>query len=350
MNHPLRIGLIGAGMIGRKHAAYLKTSPDCDLVAIADPFPGAQAIAAEHGAVCCADFEEMMASHELDGVIIAAPNDLHETVGVAAAAHGLPMIVEKPIAASNEAAGRLTAAAERAGVPLLVGHHRRYNPWAQRARALIREGALGRLVGVNAIWCVRKPEAYFDAAWKKAPGGGPVLINLIHEIDMLRFLCGEITEIMAMRSNAVRGFDVEDSAGIVLRFEGGALGTVLMSDTAPSPWTWEQASGENHPIFPENDENPIRLFGTEATMEFPRLRIWRHDGAVDWNSPLSVEPVSLPKLDVYTEQLAHFARVIRGEEAPIITGDDASRSLAATLAVIEAADAGMTRALAADGN
>ena len=230
-------------------------------------------------------------------------------------------------------------------MPLLVGHHRRYNPRAQRARALIREGVLGRLAAVNVVWCVRKPEAYFDAAWKKAPGGGPVLINLIHEIDMLRFLCGEITEIMAMRSNAVRNFDVEDTAGVVLRFESGALGTVLMSDAAPSPWSWEQASGENHPIFPENDENPTRLFGTEAAMEFPRLRIWRHDGTVDWNSPLSAEPVPLPKRDVYTEQLAHFARVIRGEETPIITGEDASRSLAATLAVIEAADAGTTIAL-----
>ncbi len=343
MNDPLRIGLIGAGMIGRKHAAYLKASPNCDLAAIADPSPNAEAVAAEHAAVWHADFEEMMSSHDLDGVIIAAPNDLHESAGVAAAERGLPMIVEKPIAASGEAAGRLTAAAERAGVPLLVGHHRRYNPWAQRARSLIRNGVLGRLVGVNAIWCVRKPETYFDAAWRKAPGGGPVLINLIHEIDMLRFLCGEITEIMAIRSNAVRGFDVEDSASVALRFESGALGTVLISDTAPSPWSWEQASGENHPIFPENDENPTRLFGTEAAMEFPRLRIWRHDGAVDWNSPLSAEPVSLPKLDVYTEQLAHFARVIRGEETPIITGEDASRSLAVTLAVIEAADAGATR-------
>ncbi|MGI9421134.1 MAG: Gfo/Idh/MocA family protein [Geminicoccaceae bacterium] len=350
MNGPLRIGLIGAGMIGRKHAAYLKASPDCDLVAVADPSPQTAAVAAEHGAACHTDFDQMLSSHDLDGVIIAAPNDLHETAGIAAAARGLAMIVEKPIAGGREAAGRLTKAADDAGVPLLVGHHRRYNPWAQRARALIRDGALGRLVGVNAIWCVRKPETYFDAAWRKAPGGGPVLINLIHEVDMLRFLCGEITEVMALSSNAVRSFDVEDSASVALRFEDGALGTVLMSDTAPSPWSWEQASGENLPVFPENDENPTRLFGTEAAMEFPRLRIWRHDGAVDWNSPLASEELALPKLDVYTKQLAHFARVIRGEEAPIITGEDASRSLAATLAVIEAADAGRTITLSPTQN
>lgn len=337
MNDPLQIGLIGAGLIGQKHAAYVQASPDCRLAAIADPWSAAAVIAAKHDAVYDADFEAMMSSHDLDGVIIAAPNDLHEVIGIAAARRGLPMIIEKPIAAGLDAAARLTAAAEKAGVPLLVGHHRRYNPCAKRARALVRGGALGRLVAVNVLWAVRKPEPYFDVTWRTRPGGGPVLINLIHEIDMLRFVCGEITDVMAMSSNAVRGFDVEDSASVALRFECGALATVLISDTAPSPWSWEQASGENHPTFPENQENPTRLFGTEAAMEFPRLKIWRHDGAVDWNSSLVSEERPLPKVDVYTEQIAHFARVIRGQETPIITAEDASRSLAATLAVIEAA-------------
>ncbi|MGI9419295.1 MAG: Gfo/Idh/MocA family protein [Geminicoccaceae bacterium] len=345
MSEPLRIGLIGVGMIGRKHAAYLKASADCALVAIADPAPGAKAVAAEHDAACHADFDEMMSSQDLDGVVIAAPNDLHEATGMAAAAHGLPMIIEKPIAAGREAAARLTKAAENAGVPLLVGHHRRYNPRAQHAKKLVREGALGRLVAANVIWCVRKPEAYFEATWKRQPGGGPILINLIHEIDLLRFICGEIVEVAALGSNAVRGFDVEDSVGVTLRFENGAIGTITMSDAAPSPWSWEQASGENHPIYPENDENPSRFIGTEAALEFPRLKIWRHDGATDWNSPLSATSHPLPMVDVYTEQIAHFARVIRGEEAPIISGADATRSLAATLAVVEAAESGKTISL-----
>ncbi len=340
MKDLLQIGLIGAGLIGQKHAAYLQASPDCCLAAVADPSPEAAAFAAEQGTTCHVHFEEMLASYDLDGVIIAAPNHLHEAAGIAAAARGLPMIVEKPISADSSSAARLTAAAEQAGVPLLVGHHRRYNPNAQRARALIREGALGKLVAINVLWAVRKPAPYFEATWRTKSGGGPVLINLIHEIDMLRFICGEITEVMALSSSAVRSFDVEDSAGVVLRFECGALGTVLMSDTAPSPWSWEQATGENHPVFPENEQNPSRFFGTEAVMEFPRLKIWRHDGAVDWNSPLASEELTLPKVDVYTEQTAHFARVIRGEETPIISGEDASRSLLATLAVLEAAGKG----------
>ncbi len=338
----LRIGLIGAGMIGRKHAHYLDASEDCDLAALADPSAEAEVLAQRHSAACYADFETMMAKEALDGVIIAAPNDLHETVGIAAAAAGLPMIIEKPIAAELAAAARLTAAAEEAGVALLVGHHRRYNPRARRARALLREQVLGRLVAVNLLWCIRKPDPYFAAVWKKQPGGGPTLINLIHEVDLLRFICGEIVEIQAFGANAIRGFEVEDTTAITLRFEDDALGTILISDTAPSPWSWEQATGENHPVFPENTENPTRFFGTEAAMEFPRLRIWRHDGEPDWQTPIRAEDLTLPSIDVFAEQIAHFARVIRGEEAPIITARDASRSLAATLAVIEATKEGKT--------
>lgn len=338
MSSGLRIGLIGAGVMGRKHAHYLKASADCVLAAIADPSPEAETLAAEHDVPCCPDADEMLSSQALDGVIIAAPNDLHETMGLAAARHGLPMLIEKPIAVDREAAARLTSAARRAGVPVLVGHHRRYNPRAQHARKLIREGALGRLVAVNVLWCVRKPESYFDVHWRRGPGGGPVLINLVHEIDLLRFVCGDITEVMALSGNAVRGFDVEDSAGVVLRFENGALASLLISDAAPSPWSWEQASGESLGAIPESQENPTRYFGTEAALEFPRLKIWRHQGASDWHHALSSEAIVLPDVDVFAEQIAHFSRVIRGEEEPIITGEDASRSLAVTLAVIEAAD------------
>ncbi|MEZ5935720.1 MAG: Gfo/Idh/MocA family oxidoreductase [Alphaproteobacteria bacterium] len=336
----LRIGLVGAGLIGRKHARYLKQSPDCTLAAIADPMPEADTVAAEHGAVLYGDVETMLASHDLDGVIIAAPNDLHAAFGIAAARRGLPMIVEKPIAADLDGAARLTEAAKAADVPVLVGHHRRYDPRARHARALVAEGSLGRLVGVNLVWCVRKPAPYFDAEWRRLPGGGPILINLIHEIDLLRFICGEIAEVMAFASSAIRGFAVEDSAGVALRFENGALGTILLSDAAPSPWSWEQATGENHPTFPANEENPSRLFFTEAALEFPRPRIWHHDGEASWQNTLTSEPFPLPEVDVFAEQIAHFAGVIRGEEEPIITAEDASRSLAATLAVIEAAESG----------
>ena len=141
---------------------------------------------------------------------------------------------------------------------------------AETAR-LLAAGSLGRLVAVSGIWCVRKPDDYFLPAWRRAPGGGPVLINLIHEIDLLRCLAGEIVAVGGCTSNAVRGFATEDSAALTLNFAGGAVGAMVLSDAAVSPWSWEQASGENPVRFFENEQNPYRFLGTEAALEFPRL-------------------------------------------------------------------------------
>src|SRR5919204_36940 len=101
--------------------------------------------------------------------------------------------------------------------PLLVGHHRRHNPLIEKARELVQGGALGRLAAVAALWLVQKPAEYYDVGWRREPGGGPLLINLIHGIDDLRYICGEIVEVRAITSNAVRGFAVEDSAVVTPR-------------------------------------------------------------------------------------------------------------------------------------
>ena len=181
-----------------------------------------------------------------------------------------------------------------------------------------------------------------DPDWRKRRGAGPVLTNLIHEIDLMRAMIGEIREISAMTSSAVRGFDTEDTAAIALRFENGALGTVFLSDTGASPWTWEQATGENSTTFPVSGQNSYRIFGTEAALEFPLLRLWRHDQTPDWMTPIHSSPRDVAQKDAYTQQIAHFARVIRGQEEPIVSGHDGMKTLAATLAVFEAAATGAT--------
>ena len=139
---------------------------------------------------------------------------------------GIPVLVEKPIADTLDAALALADASEAAGVPVLVGHHRRHNPIVRKAREIVQSGALGRLTAVSATWLVCKPDDYFDVAWRREPGGGPILINLIHDIDNLRFIAGDIAAVQGMTSSARRGFPVEDTAALLLRFRDGALGTV----------------------------------------------------------------------------------------------------------------------------
>ena len=342
----LRIAVIGAGYMGRKHLQYLAASADCRLAALVDPDPAAQRAAREHGVRHYRDAAALLVDDPIDGAIVAAPTGLHEEAGLRCIDAGVPALIEKPICATVESAERLNHAAEQAGVPLLVGHHRRYNPAAAAAKRLLDAGALGRLVGISAIWCMCKPDSYYAAAWRRQPGGGPVLTNLIHEIDLLRYLAGDIIEVAGFTANAVRGFATEDSAALTLRFAGGALASVVMSDCTPSPWSWEQASGES-PQFPANEQNPIRFFGTDAALEFPRLTVWRYRGAKSWTSPLDSAAVRVPGGDAFALQLAHFAAVIRDRATPIVSGREGQRTLAATLALFEAARTGRSVTLAA---
>ncbi len=335
----LRIAVIGAGYMGRKHVRYLAGSEECRLAAVVDPDAAAEQAARAHGARYCRGVDELLSGAPIDGAIVASPTGLHEEVGLRCIDAGVPALIEKPIGATVESAERLNRAAEQAGVALLVGHHRRYNPAAAAAKRLLDDGVLGRLVAISTIWCMRKPDSYYEAAWRRQPGGGPVLTNLIHEIDLLRYLAGDIAEVAGFTANSVRGFATEDSAAFTLRFAGGALASVVMSDSAPSPWSWEQASGES-PQFPINRQSLIRFFGTEAALEFPRLTVWRYRGKKSWTSPLAAESVRVPGGDAFALQLAHFGAVIRDGAAPLVTGREGQRTLAATLALFEAARTG----------
>lgn len=326
------IAVAGAGLIGKAHILRLGRAGNARLAAIADPAPHAKALAAEHGVRCHDDLATMLAAEKLDGVIVATPNAMHADQALSCIERGIPVLIEKPLAETLANAERIVEAAERRRVPVLVGHHRRHNPILQAARATVKQGELGRIATASAFTCFLKPDPYFDTAWRREPGGGPVLINLIHVIDDLRFMLGEIAEIKAMGSRALRGFPVEDSGVAILRFDSGALGTIALSDAAAAPWSWEHTSGENA-AFPKTDEDCYLIAGTHGSLAVPSLRRWGYEGERSWTVPLSAFRMGVEHADPLDRQVAHFARVIRGEAQPIITADDAFRTLAATLEV-----------------
>jgi len=342
----VRIALIGAGAFGQRHLAYMRREPRCAIAAIADPSLAAANVAKSHSVPHFADYRDMLDSVKPDGAIIASPNSLHAPMGLACAERGVHLLVEKPLADTLAAAQALAAAADRAGIALLVGHHRRYNPIIEKAREIVRGGGIGRLTTVVALWLICKPDGYFDVAWRREPGGGPVLINMIHDIDDLRFICGEIASVQALTSSAIRGFAVEDTAVVALRFADGALGTVNLSDTVPAPWSWELTSGES-PVYPRQRESCYLFSGTEGSLAVPKLEMWRYRGEKAWNAPLVKETIDVVAQDPLTLQMRHFCEVIRGEATPRITGSDAARTLATTLAVNDAARSGKAMELKA---
>lgn len=339
MSAPMRIAIAGAGLIGRRHLELIDASPDCVLAGIADPSPAAKELAEARGLPWRADHRVLLADEKPDGLIIASPNALHLQMALDCAEAGVPALIEKPVTDTVAAAQRLCAAIRRTDVPMLVGHHRRHNPIVKAARETMTSGRLGQLTAVVGLWLLRKPDDYFEVTWRRQHGGGPLLINLIHDIDNLRFICGEITEVQALTSNKARGFAVEDTAALLLRFTSGALGTVTVSDATPAPWSWELASGENA-AYPKQDQPCYIFSGTAGSLSLPNMELWSYAQQPGWYAPLSRETIAPAASDPLAEQLRHFCAVIAGREQPLISVEDAMGTLAVVEAVSEAARTG----------
>ncbi|HEY8337063.1 MAG TPA: Gfo/Idh/MocA family oxidoreductase [Tardiphaga sp.] len=334
-----RIGVAGAGLIGRRHLELIDASPDCVVAGIADPSPDAKAFATARGIDWYADHRELLDAAGLDGMIIASPNTLHLVMALDCIEKGVPALVEKPVTDTVIAAHDLLDAVRRSGVPVLVGHHRRHNPRIKAVRTAVAGGQLGQLTAVVGLWLLKKPDDYFDVAWRREAGGGPVLINLVHDIDNLRFICGEIVEVQAMASNRVRSFAVEDTAAVLLRFANGAIGTMTLSDATPAPWNWELTSGENA-AYPRQ-EQPCYLFaGTKASLSVPTLELWSYPGDSGWYARLARDNLAAEDADPLVEQLRHFCAVIDRRETPLISVEDAMGTLAVVEAIREAARSG----------
>lgn len=338
-SRPLRIVVIGAGLIGARHAALVAASEEARLASVVDPDPCGQAVAGAHRVLWRRDLATALAQDRPDAAIVATPNRLHVEHALATVAAGVPTLVEKPIADDVAAARKLVETAERAGVPLAVGHHRRHNPIIRRARAIIADGKLGPLVAAHGQFWLLKPDGYFDHAWRREPGGGPLLINCIHDVDLLRHLVGEIVEVQAMASNARRGFAVEDTAALLLRFANGALGAFSLTDAAIAPWSWEQTSAEN-PAYPCSGETCYMIAGAKGSLSIPRLDLWTQPDAQGWFEPLRQERIVATGRDALTLQLEQFVRVARGEDAPLVSGRDGLRALEIIEAIRRAARSG----------
>ncbi len=269
-SRPARIVVAGAGLIGQAHIERILREPEARLAGIVDIDEKCAAQASALGVPYDTSIETMMGNARPDGIVIAVPNQAHFAAGMAAVDAGIAMLMEKPVCETVEQSMELAEAAERAGVPVLVGHHRRHSPIIRRAKEILASGGLGRIIAVNALCWLLKPPAYFQGqnSWRREPGGGPVMINLIHTIDDLRNLCGDIATVQAMTSRQARGFSVEDTAGVILGFRNGAIGTLALSDAAAGPWSWELTAGENR-AYPRTAESCYYIAGAEGALSIP---------------------------------------------------------------------------------
>ena len=330
------IAVVGAGLIGQRHARAILSARSASLVALVDPDPQSTVLADELEVAWFSSLEHLLDAGIAQGVVLSTPNQYHVPQALTCIEARIPILVEKPLAVDLPGAMSILTASEASSVPVLTGHHRRHNPLVTKARALIDQGQLGRITSVQATTWFYKPDDYFDVAWRSMAGAGPIYLNLIHDIDMLRHLCGEVVQVQAMQSNAVRGYEVEDTAVVLLRFVNGALGTLSVSDCTVAPWSWELTAREN-PAYPVTGQLCYQIGGTKGSLALPDLSLWQHMGTRSWWEPISAARMPFSTEDPLICQIDQFARVIQGIEPPLVSARDGMLNQQVLEAVVRSA-------------
>ena len=235
-----RLLIAGTGLIGHRHLGHILDHPDLTLAGIIDPNPDMHGLADAPGYRSIEDVDV-----PADGIVIATPTASHAPLAEAAAARGWHALVEKPLAGTLEDADRIVAAAKQHNVHILTGHHRRHHPRVAALKAVLDSGRVGQPVTASLLWTMKKPDDYFDVAWRKGREGAPVLQNLIHEIDTLRWLFGDLTGVAGFGSNAIRQAPRTESGAVALAFSSGVTVSIAFADTTPTPWGFEAGTGES---------------------------------------------------------------------------------------------------------
>lgn len=336
------IAIIGSGLIGPRHAKAVIQDPSASLHCIVDPSPAAASVASGLGTTLFSSISDMLASPsgKPDAAIICTPNKTHVALSTELLSAGIHVLCEKPLSVDIPSGQSLVAHARaHPGLHLLAGHHRRFNPYVVATKRIIesKKNSIGQITAISGLWALYKPPAYFDppTEWRRnGESGGPVWINLIHEIDILHYLLGShIIRVAAFETPKHRGHDAEEGGAIILHFENGVVGTFLLSDAVVSPHAFEMGTGEN-PVIPKTGKDVYRIFGTDGTLSVPDLRRSFYDVAdgreKSWNSELSEVTETLEawlseeeRTKVPFElQVAHFFRVIRYNEKLVCSGED----------------------------
>jgi predicted dehydrogenase len=335
----INIAIIGFGLIAPRHAQAIISHPSTTLIALVEPSPTGPETAAKFSTQLFTSVEALLASNKPDAAIVCTPNHTHVPITRDLLSAGVHVLVEKPISNDISAGRELVQYARQLeqsdGVKLLVGHHRRFNPYLLKTKDVLSSGSLGRIVAVNGLWTLFKPDEYFapPTDWRRLKGfGGVILINLVHDVDLLQYLFGAIVRVHAEKVTPQRGpqHEADEGAALTLRFASGVVGTFLVCDATPSPYNFESGTGENVNIpqmLKQSEGSPstgfYQIFGSDASLSVPDMTRWSYDGrpAKSWTQPLAVETFEVDSSTTpYDLQLAHFVHVIQGKAEPSCSG------------------------------
>jgi len=321
-------GIIGAGNIALTHAAALSNIPNAKLIAVADIFPETARRFAERYKVhyYYEDFLTLLKNKEVNVVSICTPHHTHEEIATQAAYFGKHILIEKPLATTLEAADNIITTCRNKNVKLGVIFQHRFSEAALRLKKIIQNRGLGKIIVGNVLvhW-YRTQEYYDNAPWRASQfeaGGGVLMTQAIHFIDLLQWYMGPVKNTCAYTDTLTHNTEVEDTVVAILRFENGVLGTIetTVSSYPELPAQLEIHGSKGTAIFKE------RRGGTELTL-FPATRDREVSSLTDYSNILDGTSPKLQESKPHENQIRDFIESIYLNKEPKVNGEEGKKSL-----------------------
>lgn len=300
MTGDLGVAIIGAGRVATAHARAIGNTPGARLVAVADVDQSrAEQFAQAHDCAAFRDYQDALKRDDVQIAMIALPHDLHERVTIACCDAGKHVFIEKPMANTVEECDRIIAAAERAGVQILVAHSQRYFASTARAREIIQSGELGRPIFATDTWykafgIAARPPWFLD----RKQGGGMWLMNGAHMIDRTCYvLDAEVVAVKAWIGNPFHNIAADDASVALLDLSNGQHATIV------------------HAGFKQGvDRCEVEVTCTEGMLRFDS-----YSNQLAVNQEGQYQPVPVERVDPFTAELQNLVGAIQGREQLRVT-------------------------------
>lgn len=346
--NPVRVGLVGCGKVATLHAAALSTMPEAILAGVCDAIPErAGSFAAKYGARPFNDLDALL--REVDAVVIGTPHPAHAEPAIRAAAAGVHILVEKPLASTLADCDAMIAAAHQAGVILSVVSQRRWYEPVARLRAAIEAGKIGTpILGVFQMYSWRDPAYYLSDPWRgrwDTEGGGVLVNQSTHHLDMLLWFMGPAAEVSGYWANLNHPtVEVDDTAVATIRFANGGLGSVIASlSQKPGIHSKIHVHGSNGAsIGVETDRGPTFIAGVTTIAEPPLNDLWTVPGEESLLARFQEEDrARFAAIDGTTHyhmlQFREFFGAIRAGRAPLVSGSEGRAAVELFAAIYQSA-------------
>lgn len=340
MRRKIRFGILGCGKVGGLHAGALGLVDEAELRAVCDAAPErAKAFAERHGGRAFPSVREMMASGEIDAVTICTPHPLHAEGVCEAAACGVHALVEKPMAATLADCDVMLQAAAAAGTKLSVISQRRWYPSVLRMKQAITAGKIGRPILSTFQMLSWRDEAYYRSdPWRgqwKSEGGGVLVNQSPHQLDMLHWLSGDIAELSGYWANLNHPYvEVEDTALAMIRFRNGGLGSIITSvSQKPGIYTKVHVHGSSgFSVGVQTDSGATFVAGMSGVQDAAYNDLWTIPGEEALREQFEAEDRALfSTVDAtryfHAQQIQDFARAIQEGREPLVTGADGRKTV-----------------------